>query len=153
MTWPEYVDVVGSHGFCDGIFFYLLFSRSSTYTTPACTRRKDHRFLESLIDTHELVVLNDGQATRPTQHAGEDRHSVIDLNLATAQVTGQIQGWSILEPYCDTGSDHEIIEWEWNGLEEAVQVDEDWKIKGWALREALDKENEKAKEKGRRKRL
>ena len=41
-----------------------VFNAHSLVWNPRCGRRRDHRFLEELIDAYELVVLNDGRATR-----------------------------------------------------------------------------------------
>ena len=54
------------------------FNAHSPVWNPRCVRRREHRFLEDLIDAHELTVLNDGRATRPAEGRG---HSVIDLTL------------------------------------------------------------------------
>ena len=56
------------------------FNAHSPIWNARCRRRRDHLFLENLIDAHELTVLNDGRATRPAE--GES-HSIIDLTLAT----------------------------------------------------------------------
>ena len=86
------------------------FNVHSPVWNPRCGRKTDHRFLGYLIDAHELVVLNDGQATRPAE--GKN-HSVIDFTLAAPEVAKQVRGWSILaEPEAETSSDHEVIEWE-----------------------------------------
>ena len=44
-----------------------------------CTQRRDARFLEELIETHNLEVKNNSQATRPES----ETYSIIDLTLAT----------------------------------------------------------------------
>ena len=50
------------------------------------------------------------------------------------------------EPEVETASDHRVLEWIWKG-EVGERVAGDWKAKGWALREALDKKLEEAKSK------
>lgn len=126
------------------------FNSNSPVWNPRCQRRRDHRFLEDLIDTHSLAVMNDEWATRTANldtREGETNHRIIDLTLASPEAEEQVIGWSIREePEAETGSDHEVIEWRWKGKEQRTAPG-DWKIKGWALKEALDKEKEEAKEK------
>ena len=58
------------------------FNAHSPAWNPRCRTRRNAAFLESLVETHELQVLNDGTATRPASHSSE-LHSVVDLPLAT----------------------------------------------------------------------
>lgn len=53
----------------------------------------------------------------------------------------------------ETGSDHEVIEWRWMGGTPGGEDEGNWRIKGWALKEALDKGKEEAKEKGPKKEM
>ena len=57
------------------------FNAHSPVWNPQCTRsqHRDASFLEELIEVHELVVKNNGQATR----TASEPHSIIDLTLAT----------------------------------------------------------------------
>lgn len=69
--------------------------------------------LEELITAHELRALNDGRETRP---GDGNTHSTIDLTLAGPDLSGDCEGWSLLEAEGDaTMSDHQIIEWKWAG--------------------------------------
>lgn len=56
------------------------FNAHSPVWNPRCERRRDHQFLEDLIDTHSLTILNDERASRPS---GGTSHSIIDPTLAT----------------------------------------------------------------------
>ena len=103
----------------------------------ACSQHRDARFLEELINTHNLQVLNDERATRPASTC----HSIIDLILETPEVANFCQDWNILEGDQEaTGSDHVVIEWRWT--KPASEVTKGWKIRGCALKERLDKEKE-----------
>ena len=86
---------------------------------------------------------SDGQATRPS-----GGHSIIDLTLTDPTIASQMDDWSILGPDYDTGSDHKVIEWKWKPDGEGVDSEEPegWKIRGWALKEALEKEKKERKE-------
>ena len=113
------------------------FNAHSPMWNPACSQRRDARFLEELINTHNLQVLNDERATRPASTC----HSIIDLTLATPEVANFCQDWKILDEDQEaTGSDHVVIEWRWT--KPASEVTKGWKIKGWALKERLDKEKQ-----------
>lgn len=39
----------------------------STHTAPKCERRRNAHFLKDLIGTHNLVVKNDNQTTKPSE--------------------------------------------------------------------------------------
>ena len=74
-------------------------------------------------------------------------HSVIDLTLAGPGAGPDCRGSRVVAREEDaTMSDHEMIEWRWEGL--TMKVDPKWKMRGWALKERLD--NEKAEEEGRK---
>ena len=65
-----------------------------------------------MIDENGLEVGNDGQ---PTQHWTREDHeweSVIDLTLAN----GTITKWFILADDHATGSDHKVIEWDFEAI-------------------------------------
>lgn len=51
------------------------------------------------------------------------------------------QDWRILGDDLATGSDHVVIEWRWT--RPAPVVAPGWRMRGWALRERLDKEKDK----------
>ena len=113
------------------------FNAHSPLWNPRCTARRDAGFLEDLIRTYELVVKNDNQATRPASGC----HSIIDLVLATPGASPFCEKWrTVSDPDHETGSDHIMIEWRWTMP--APKVDQGWKVRGWALRERLDKEKE-----------
>jgi ribonuclease HI len=111
------------------------FNAHSRRWNPQCEQRRDAAFLEELIDAHELHVKNDGQATRPVSKC----HSVIDLTLATPEAAPYCKDWRILRREDQvTGSDHVVIEWKWT--KPAPEVSPEWKVRGWALKERLEKE-------------
>lgn len=115
------------------------FNAHSPIWNPQCTRsqRRDATFLEELVETHELVVKNNGQATRPASMC----HSVIDLILATPNAAPFCKEWRTLDSEEHaTGSDHVMIEWKWT--KPVPKVDKSWKVQDWALKERLDKEKE-----------
>ena len=88
------------------------FNAHSPRWNPQCSQiqRRDTRFLEELIDTHDLQVLNGVKATRP----GSECHSIIDLTLATPHAAPYCKEWRILDAdQVATGSDHVVIEWRW----------------------------------------
>ena len=116
------------------------FNASSPVWNPQCTQRRDAAFLEELrvIDTHELEVENDSQTTRPDSEC----HSIIGLTLTTPGAACQCQDWRILSDNDDTtDSDHVVIEWRWTGPAPAGRVDRSWKVKGWVLKERLEKKS------------
>ena len=101
------------------------FNVHSPVWNPHCTgsQHRDAAFLEELIETHELVVKNDGQVTQPASKC----HSIIDLTLATPKAAPFCQEWRILDgEEHATGSDHVIIEWKWT--RPAPRVDRSWKV-------------------------
>ena len=100
-------------------------------------QRRDANFLDGLIETHELEVKNNDQATRLLS----ERHSIIDLTLATPGAAPFCQEWRILddsEAETATGPDHVVIEWKWT--KPAPAVAKGWKMRGWALKSQLENE-------------
>jgi hypothetical protein len=70
--------------------------------------------LEALIETFTLHINNDmDEATRPKKSPGA---SIIDLTLTTVDI-GALPTWGI-ERDMATGSDHELIVWGWECLDE-----------------------------------
>ena len=69
------------------------FNAHSPAWNRECTQRRNARFLEELIETHDLEVKNNNQATRPESGA----YSIIDLTLATPGATPFLQDWRILD--------------------------------------------------------
>lgn len=67
--------------------------------------RRDVNFLEELVATHELAVLNDGQETR----FSEDSHSITELTLIGQSLASSCTNWHILGTGYATGSDNEEI--------------------------------------------
>ena len=96
------------------------FNAHSTMWNLHCMTPRNAAFLEDLIITYELQVLNDDHETRPTRPGGS-LHSIIDLTLATPGAGPSCKEWSIVEDDEQaTTSDHVIIEWKWAGETEAV---------------------------------
>ena len=113
------------------------FNAHSPVLNKECTQRKNTRFLEELIETHDLEVKNNSQATRPESGA----HSIIDLTLATPGASPFLQDWRILdEDGQATGSDHVVIEWKWT--RPALPRGQGKRFMGWALKGRLEKEKE-----------
>jgi len=108
---------------------------------PRCREQRDATFWEEIIDEHGLEIGNDDD--RPTHHwarNSEEGESTIDLTLATQPITQ----WTTLGGSHATGSNHEVIEWEFNvdKQEEADHV----QVIGWNLA-AMSQEDEEAAEK------
>ena len=96
-------------------------------------------FWDGIIDEYVLEIGNDH---RPTQHwarNGKQGESTIDLTLATRP----IKRWTILEGSHATGSDHEVIEWEFN-VDKQVEEDH-MQVIGWNLA-ATSKQDQEAAE-------
>jgi hypothetical protein len=77
------------------------FNAHSPRWNPHCMQRRDHVFLEDLIDIHGLVVKNNDQETRPNH--GSNMHSIIDLTLTTPEVAHRLERWEILsaDQFCN----------------------------------------------------
>ena len=58
------------------------FNVHSRMWNPYCTTPRNAGFLENLITTYQLQILNDDHETRLTRERGH-LHSIIDLTLAT----------------------------------------------------------------------
>jgi hypothetical protein len=93
-------------------------------------------FWEEIIHEYRLQFGIDAQPTHYWARNGKEGESTIDLTLATRPITT----WTIIEGSHATGSDHEVIEWEFNVKkhEEADYV----QVIGWnpAARSKEDKE-------------
>jgi len=107
---------------------------------PKCREQHNAAFWEEIIDEYGLEIGNDDWPTHHWARTGEEGESTIDLTLATRL----IMRWTIVEGRHATGSDHEVIEWEFNidKQEEGDHV----QVIGWNLA-AMSKENEEAAEK------
>ena len=104
-----------------------------------CRQKGNATSWEEMIAEYGLEIGNDDRATQHLARNGEARESTIDLTLATRSITR----WTILEGSHTAGSDHEVIEWEFNihKQEEADHV----QVIGWNLA-AMSKEDEEAAE-------
>ena len=111
------------------------FNAHSPVWNPRCTTRRDARFLEDLIDTFDLTVLNDDSPTR----LGGENHSIIDLTLANGEALAGCRDWKVLSD-ASTGSDHLPTTWKWD--DPRLEGPNNWRFQGWALREQLEKEKE-----------
>ena len=116
------------------------FNAHSPRWNNRCVTRRNATFLEDLIDSFNLSILNDQSQTR----FGGLNHSIIDLTLATPSAAIYCQGWRVLDTLEEgSGSDHAIIEWKWQ--DKAAKTDGGWKFRGWALKKKLDEEKEAQK--------
>jgi len=116
------------------------FNAHSRRWDPRCKEQRDTTFWEEILDEHGLENGNDDQPTHHWARNGEEGETTIDLTLASRPITR----WTILDGRHATGSDHEVIEWEFSvdKQEEADHV----QVIGWTLA-AMSKEDEKAAEK------
>jgi hypothetical protein len=108
---------------------------------PRCRERRDATFWEEIIDEYGLQKGNNND--RPTHHwarNGEEGKSTIDLTLATRPITR----WTTQDGSHATGSNQEVIEWQFNvdRQEEADHV----QVTGWNLA-AMSTEDQEAAEK------
>jgi hypothetical protein len=108
---------------------------------PRCREKRDAMFWEEIIEQRGPEIGNDDD--RPTHHwarNGEDGESTIDLTLAIRPITR----WTTLGGSHATGSDQEVIEWEFkvNTQEMADYV----QVIGWNLA-TMSKEDQDAAEK------
>jgi hypothetical protein len=97
------------------------FNAHSPRWNPHDPPRRNHHFLEELMDDYGLIVKNDGPATRhpdrdleeEEEDEEEDEHSIsiINLNLASPRIAHRVVKWRVLDDdgYA-TSSNHEIIE-------------------------------------------
>ena len=117
------------------------FNAQSPVWNHLCQERRREKFLEDLIDTFDLHILNNDSVIR---FCGPN-HSIINSTLATPGAALNIKDWRIVEWEEGTGSDHVAIQWRWEDTSEAT--DRGWKFKGQVLKERLDK-NKEAKKRG-----
>ena len=102
--------------------------------------RRNATFLEDLIDSFNLSILNDQSETR----FGGENHSIIDLILASLSAAIHCRDWRVLDSVEEgSGSDYAIIEWKWE--DGVAKSDEGWKFRGRALKKKLDVEKEAMK--------
>jgi hypothetical protein len=108
-------------------------AHSPKWNAPGDRRRRDHHFLEELIEDYGLILANDGSITRRPD--GEDQNAlpgVIDLTLAIPRIAHRVTGWKTLrEDRCATLSDHEMIGWKYDSGEQ--EVDKENLVRGWSL--------------------
>jgi hypothetical protein len=131
------------------------FNAHSPRWNPHNPPRRNHHFLEELMDDYDLIVQNDGTATRhPDRHGNSDDEylddeedldsdddvtdgataavSIIDLTLASPRIAHRVLDWQVLEDDDDaTGSDHVTIAWSFDG--EAQEMDQEYLMRGWSL--------------------
>lgn len=108
---------------------------------PRRENRRDASFLEDMIRAFDLQVLNDNRATRPS----DGIHSIADLALASPGAGADCRGWVLVDRREQaSASGHEMIEWEWG--RGAERVNPGWGIRGWALKERLDKGHPQGRE-------
>ena len=115
------------------------FNAHSPVWNDRCTTHRNATFLEDLIRTFDLSILNDQSQTR----FGGEGHSIIDLILTTPAAALYCRDWAILEQEQGAGSDHAIIEWKWD--DGVTSTCKKWKFRGWALKKKLDEEKEAQK--------
>jgi hypothetical protein len=113
------------------------FNAHSPRWNPLCGEARDQVFLEDLMDTYGLVVHNTDQATRPSSTT---IHSIIDLTLTSPGLAGGVRGWRILGPADSTGSDHEVIEWEYE-LGDSLSPG-GREVRGWRVSDITHSEEE-----------
>jgi len=107
---------------------------------PRCKEQCDATCWKEMIDEHGLEIGNDDQPTHDWARNGEEGESAMDMTLASRPITR----WSILDRRHATGSDHEVIEWEFS-VDKQEQADH-VQVMGWNLA-AMSKEDEKSPEK------
>jgi hypothetical protein len=120
------------------------FNAHSPRWNPHGPLRRNHHFLEELMDDYGLIVKNDGTATRhPDCEVEEDEPpiSIIDLTLASPRIGHRVVDWRVLDDdrYA-TDSDHEIIEWFFDGGAQAM--DREHLMRGWSLTALLGNSDE-----------
>ena len=113
------------------------FNAHSPTWNRECNQRRNARFLEELIETHDLEVKNNSQATRPESGI----HSIIDLTLTTPGASPFCQNWRVLDDDGQaTGSDHVVLEWMWT--KPGPTGEQGRRFTGWALKGRLEREKE-----------
>jgi hypothetical protein len=71
---------------------------------PVCDAPLHHQFLEELMDRHDVRYVGDIQAMHC--QTGQQRHSVIDLVIATAEVAPHTRASRVHDPHHATSSDY-----------------------------------------------
>jgi len=77
---------------------------------PTCREKHDVTFWEEIRDEYGLEIRNDDWPTHHWARNGEHGEWTIELTLATRPITR----WTLLERSHAIGSDHEVIEWQFN---------------------------------------
>jgi hypothetical protein len=93
-----------------------------------------HRFLEDLMDVHDLQYVGDGQETH--SQSGQLHLSIIDLVFATMELVPHVQVVRLDDPAHATTLDHEALWW---GVTMVVAPEEyDAPTRGWVVGEWLE---------------
>jgi hypothetical protein len=108
-------------------------AHSPKWNAPGDVWRRDHHFLEELIEDYGLILANDGSITRRPDGEGQNAlPGVIDLTLATPRIAHRVTGCKTLkEDGCAISSDHEIIQWKYDSGEQ--EVDKEHLVRDWSL--------------------
>jgi len=116
------------------------FNAPSRRWDPRCKEQRNATVWEEILDEHGLEIGNDDQAAHHWARNGDEGELTIDLTSTSRPITR----WTILDGRHTSGSDHDVIEWEFSvdKQEEADHV----QVIGCNLA-AMSKEDEKAAEK------
>jgi hypothetical protein len=102
-----------------------------------CDTLLHHRFMEDLIDTHNLRYVGDGLETH--SQSGQLHLSIINLIFATMELVPHVQAKRLDDPAHVTTSDHEALWWE---VTTVVAPEEyDTPTRGWVVAEWLENED------------
>jgi hypothetical protein len=134
VSWDRIITGRGVHTIICGDF-----NAHGPLWNPHCMDRRNVDFLESIIDRHELTVLNNKTTICSTP--GFNLHCIVDLTLVTEDLVGFIK-WKVLEEdgYA-IGSNHELIEWEF--FRELPFKTNNNGICGWAILDLVNDEEKK----------
>jgi hypothetical protein len=70
---------------------------SPKWNAPGDVRRRDHHFLEDVIEDYGLILADDGSITgRPDEEDQNALPGVIDLTFATPRIAHGMSGWKTL---------------------------------------------------------
>jgi len=107
---------------------------------PRCSDQRNAISWEAIIDQYGLEIGNDDWPTHHWARNGKEGEWTIELTLATRPITR----WTTMDGSHATGSDHEVIEWEFNV--DKQEAADHVQVIGWNFA-AMSKEDKEAAEK------
>jgi hypothetical protein len=126
-----------SHVITQGTILAGDFNAHSRRWNPYYDVPLHHKFLEDLMDVHDLRYVGDGQETH--SQSGQLHLSVINLVFATMELAPHVQAVRLDDPAHVTTSDHEALWW---GVTTVVAPEEyDAPTWGWVVGEWLEDED------------